>query len=234
MAKDKVKKETEEKVNTEPAEKAPAAAKKAKQKPEDTAPKRTKQEKIALQNLLFGTSEKKLMVSDEFLNNMAIKYISKRMKTINSNYESIHSTKIPELFFKYCDEIENCLEELIVLEPYYSFKNPVPTVYKRSFLNHKPAALTAMLHRVWKNTLQKHPLGKPEDEISEQAMNAYDDAINEMLKFRDRMTEDDLSLIDSFYKQVHGEEEPEMPEEDAAPEEAQGPAESEENTADEQ
>ena len=61
------------------------------------------------------------MVSDEFLNNMAAKYISKRMKTINSNYESLHSTKIPEMFFKYCDEIESCLEELIVLEPYYSF-----------------------------------------------------------------------------------------------------------------
>ena len=86
MAKDKVKKGTEEKVNTEPAEKVTAAAKKAKTKPEDTASKRTKQEKIALQNLLFGTSEKKLMVSDEFLNNMSSKYISKRMKTINSNY----------------------------------------------------------------------------------------------------------------------------------------------------
>lgn len=234
MAKDKVKKGTEEKVNTEPAEKVTAAAKKAKTKPEDTASKRTKQEKIALQNLLFGTSEKKLMVSDEFLNNMSAKYISKRMKTINSNYESIHSTKIPELFFKYCDEIESCLEELIVLEPYYSFKNPVPTVYKRSFLNHKPAALTAMLHRAWRNVLQKFPLGKPEDEIPEKSMNAYDDAINEMLKFQDRMSEDDLSLIDSFYKQVHGEEESELPEESTDGEEAQGSAESEESNSDEQ
>lgn len=231
MAKEKTKKETEEKKTTEPAEKKPAAEKKAKQKPEDTVPKRTKQEKIALQNLLFGTSEKKLMVSDEFLNNMAAKYISKRMKTINSNYESIHSTKIPEMFFKYCDEIESCLEELIVLEPYYSFKNPVPTVYKRSFLSHKPAALTAMLNRIWRNALQKYPLGKPEDEISEKAMECYDEAINEMLKFQDRMTEDDLSLIDSFYKQVHGEEPEPLEKETAEGEEPQGSSESEENAA---
>ncbi|MGN0608237.1 MAG: hypothetical protein ACI4J6_03475 [Oscillospiraceae bacterium] len=232
MAKEKTKKETEEKETSEPAEpaeKKPAAEKRAKQKPEDTAPKRTKQEKIALQNLLFGTSEKKLMVSDEFLNNMAAKYISKRMKTINANYESIHSTKIPEMFFKYCDEIESCLEELIVLEPYYSFKNPVPTVYKRSFLNHKPAALTAMLNRIWRNALQKYPLGKPENEISERAMECYDEAINEMLKFQDRMTEDDLSLIDSFYKQVHGEEE--LKEETAEGETPQESSENEENAA---
>lgn len=230
MAKDKVKKETGSKENAEPA------AKKSRQKPEDTALKRTKQEKVALQNILFGTSEKKLMVSDEFLNNMAIKYISKRMKTINSNYEYIHSTKIPESFFKYCDEIESCLEELIALEPYYSFKNPIPTVYKRTFLNHKPAALTGMLHRAWKNALQKYPLNDSEDEISEKAMDCYDETINCMLAFQDRMTENDLSLIDSFYKQVHGEEELAAPPEETAEadEEAQGSSESEDDPADEQ
>ena len=36
----------------------------------------TKAGKIELQNLLFGTTEKKLLVSNEFLNSMTIKYVS--------------------------------------------------------------------------------------------------------------------------------------------------------------
>ena len=44
----------------------------------------SKNEKIQLQNILFGTTEKKLMVSNEFLNSMTIKYVSKRMKLINT------------------------------------------------------------------------------------------------------------------------------------------------------
>ncbi len=207
----------QEQVNEAPA--ASSKGKKVVKTIEITAPKRTKQEKIALQNLLFGTSEKKLMVSDEFLNSMALKYISRRMKNINTAYENIHTTKLPAVFFKCCDEIEESLEELIILEPYYSFKNPVPSVYKRNYLKNKPTILTAMLNRIWKHTLQKMPLPDNIEDISDKAMLYYDETINSMLECQDKMSEEDLSLIDSFYKQVHGEEEDIFPQEAESPEE---------------
>ena len=164
----------------------------------------TKAGKIELQNLLFGTTEKKLLVSNEFLNSMTIKYVSRRMKSINTCFESISNTKIPSRFFHYSDEIENCLEELIVLEPYYMFKDPVPSVYKKNFLLKKPELISKMLVRAWKFALQKHPL-KDEDNIDPKVMAAYDAVINEMLAHKEQLSEDDIFLIDDFYIQVHGE-----------------------------
>ncbi len=165
--------------------------------------KTTKPEKIALQNILFGTDEKKLMVSDEFLHNMAVRYISKRMKSINESSAHISNSKAPSSFFKCCDDIEKCLDELIILEPYYIFKNPVPSIFKKNYLVNKPALTTAMLKRTWKHVLQRVPL---EDPVPQQNIPVYDEIIGEMLRFSNRLSEQDLSIIDGFYKAVHGEE----------------------------
>lgn len=165
----------------------------------------TKAGKIELQNLLFGTTEKKLLVSNEFLNSMTIKYVSRRMKTINTCFESIANTKMPSRFFRYAEEIENCLEELIVLEPYYMFKDPVPTIYKKNFLLKKPELISKMLSRAWKFALQKHPLKGDAENIDPKVMAAYDAVINEMLAHKDQLSEEDIFLVDDFYIQVHGE-----------------------------
>lgn len=167
----------------------------------------TKARKIELQNLLFGTTEKKLLVSNEFLNSMTIKYVSRRMKSINSCFENISNTKIPSRFFRYSDEIETCLEELIIIEPYYIFKEPSPSAYKKNYLLKKPELITKMLSKAWKFALQKHPLKDDIENIDPKVLAGYDAIINEMLSFKDQMTEDDLNLINSFYIQVHGEEE---------------------------
>lgn len=170
--------------------------------------KNDKATKVALQNLLFGTNEKKLMVSDEFLNDMALRYISKRMRAINQNYENIHNTKSAESFFKYVDETEKYLDDLIKIEPYYIFKNPVPSIYKVSFEEQLPENTTEMIKHSWKNILIKFPM---QDPIPNANMEKYDAVINELLSFKDRLTDEQLSLINEYYVEIHGQ--PEEPEE---------------------
>lgn len=166
----------------------------------------TKNEKIQLQNILFGTSEKKLMVSNEFLNSMTVKYVSKRMKLINSYYENIHLTRSPSKFFRYSEEIEKMLDDLITIESYYTFKNPAPSIFKKSYLESKQELITKMLNRAWRSIVQKHPI-KNIEEIDEKVMVSYDMVINEMLCYKEFLSEDDLTLVNNFYIQVHGEEE---------------------------
>lgn len=167
-----------------------------------------KQTKIELQNFLFGTSEKKLMVSDDFLNGMTIKYISKRMRIINAAFSNLHTTRSAVFFFKNTAEIEKYIEDLITLEKYYPFKNPVPSIYKRNYLAHKPAAITGMINRVWKTALQKYPIkdGAAPEDISPAALDFYDQVINELLSQKDNYSEKDMEMINSFYIRIHGDQ----------------------------
>lgn len=208
MAKDKTPKAPKEpKPKKAPKEKKEIEKKKS---PEALNPilKLDKQTKVELQNFLFGTSEKKLMVSEEFLNQMIVKYISKRMKIINTAYSNLHTTRSAIFFSKNAQEIEKHIEDLIVLEKYYPFKNPVPSIYKRNYLAHKPAAITGMINRVWKTALQKFPLKSDElpEDIDPAALDYYDQVINELLSQKDCYSESDMELINSFYNRVHGEQ----------------------------
>lgn len=206
MAKEKNAKEAKEKVIKE------KNIEKSSKKKVPAAPnpilKLDKQTKVELQNFLFGTNEKKLMVSEDFLNGMTIKYISKRMKIINTAFSNLHTTRSAVFFFKNTADIEKYIEDLISLEKYYPFKNPVPSIYKRNYLAHKPAAITGMINRVWKTALQKCPLKDdtaPED-ISLTALDFYDQVINELLSEKDNYSEKDMELINSFYTRIHGDQ----------------------------
>lgn len=209
-------KEKKEKVKKEKEPAAPKTEKAHKKKnPIEVNPilKLEKPEKVELQNYLFGTAEKKLMVSDDFLNEMTIKYISKRMKIINTAFSNLHTTRSAVFFFKNTAEIEKLIEDLIILEKYYPFKNPVPSIYKRNYLAHKPAAITGMINRITKSAFQKFPLKEntPPEEIDPKAMAFYDDIISEMISQKDNYSEQDMEMINSFYIRIHGEqvEEPE-------------------------
>lgn len=198
--KEKVVKEKEKETERVSKNKTPAAP--------NPILKLDKQTKVDLQNFLFGTSEKKLMVSEDFLNGMTVKYISKRMRIINTAFSNLHTTRSAVFFFKNTAEIEKYIEDLIVLEKYYPFKNPVPSIYKRNYLAHKPAAITGMINRVWKTALQKFPLkddASPED-INPAALDFYDQVINELLSEKDNYSEKDMEMINSFYTRVHGEQ----------------------------
>lgn len=189
--------------NTSPEPETVKAPVHDKTKPALPQRKLKKSERIALQNILFGTNVKKVMTSEEFLMDMTAKYISKRMKIINLNYENMRNTKQPSMFFKYYDQIETCLDDLIKIESYYTFKQPIPSAYGKILKGKLPEMITQMLNRAWKNILQKYPFAEP---VPEQSMEQYDAVINEMLTYRQHYSESDLTLIDSFYRSVHGDE----------------------------
>lgn len=114
-----------------------------------------KAKQVELQNIIFGTNEKKLMVSNEFLDEMTKVYISKRMKSINNAMSSVSTTKSPRTFFGCLDSIHDSLKELIALEKYYSFKKPVPTEFKKNLEAKKDKYVLAMINRAWKNANTK-------------------------------------------------------------------------------
>lgn len=163
------------------------------------SPNQNKLKQIELQNIIFGTEEKKLMVSPEFLDEMTKAYVTKRMKNVNKMSEFIVATKSPRKFFTAYDSLIKDIDELINLEKYYTFKKPVPTEFKRE-INDKIARYTEnMINRAWKDANKQNkfqPDGKREPVL-------YGPFLDEMLEFRDRYSPLQLDLVDNFYQSVY-------------------------------
>ena len=160
-------------------------------------PHKTKQ--IELQNIIFGTEEKKLMVSPEFLDNMSKSYVSKRMKKVNKMVETVAMTKSPRRFFKAYDSIMTNLDELINIEKLYSFKKPVPTEFKKKVEEKKDHYIECMIKRVWKSVNQKSGINPGEKKDPQ----IFGPVLAEMLEYRERYNDVMLDLIDSFYNSVY-------------------------------
>ena len=166
------------------------------------APAYDKKKQIELQNIIFGTNEKKLMVSPEFLTEMTKHYISKRMKTINQTMEGIAATKNLQSFFNYFDTIFEALDELIVLQDYHTFKEPVPSVVKKTLLAKKGRYIIALLNRIWKDANLKAKY----DARSEIPRKVEDFApvLDEMLLYMEQYTPDSIDVLNKFYSSVYG------------------------------
>ena len=177
-----------------------------------------KQRQIDLQNIIFGTDEKKLMVSQDFLNDMAKNYVSKRMKNINKMSENIAATKSPRKFFNCYDSMINDLNELIKLEKehLYVFKKPTPTEFKKLIKSKKDRYTENMINRAWKEANQRNyfQAGDKRDPVK------YGPFLAEILEFQDRYSRVVLDLVDTFYISVYDESfrKPEIEELPPAPE----------------
>lgn len=181
----------------------------------------SKAKQVELQNIIFGTNEKKLMVSNEFLDEMTKVYISKRMKSINTATTNISTTKSPKAFFGYLDSIHSTLEELIALEKYYQFKKPVPSEFKKNLEEKKDKYILAMLNRAWKHTNNRANYD-PTAGIP-RSPEQFGPILDEMVEFRDQYTDAIFGHVDRFYTSVYEHSidyvEPE-PEEELSEEEA--------------
>lgn len=166
------------------------------------APAYDKKKQIELQNLIFDTNEKKLMVSPEFLAEMTKHYISKRIKSINQNMEGIAATKSPKNFFSYLDEIFIALDELIALQKYHTFKEPIPSVVKNALVAKKGRYIIALFNRVWKEA----NLRVLYDPNSEQPRKVEDFApvFDELLLYMDQYTPESIEILNKFYSSVYG------------------------------
>ncbi len=152
---------------------------------------------VALQNILFKTNEKKLQVSKEFLETVTQNYINKQMKTVNTCIESVYATKIPKVFFSDYDLAVSTLDELIVMEEYYEFKFPGPSDYKKRFIEKTGDNIDCMIGRLWKSVQHS---ASSEEELSEK----YKSAIEKLLVYRDRMTEQNMATINQLHISVFG------------------------------
>ncbi len=164
-------------------------------------PRVLKENKIALQNIIFKTSERKLMVSDKFLCDMTKKYISKHIKEINSLTSYMQTTKFPDRFFKFSFKIQENLEQLIIIEPYFIFTKPVPSAFKKDFLTKLPDSISHFISKNWKIITTRHPLS---ENMSPEQLLPYDTFIEGMLHYRDELSLNDIILIEGYYKVIHG------------------------------
>lgn len=112
--------------------------------------KKGNSDKIQLQNIVLGINEKKLEVSEEFLQNMTKVYISKRMKLINDTIGGFEQLSRVSLYFKKIAYVDRLLDELIAIEPYYIFKYPKPSEYKRQLEENEDNYISQILNRSWK------------------------------------------------------------------------------------
>ena len=172
-----------------------------------------KNKQIELQNIIFGTNEKKLMVSPEFLDNMTMQYISKRMKSINQKMEGIFNTKSPKTYFVYYDAILSELDELIAIQKYHQFKKPIPSEFKKNIESKKEKYILTMINRVWKSANMKANYDPTSGEKRDPAK--FAPVLNELLEFKDRYTSTTLDHIDRFYKSVYGYSMNEIPQDEA-------------------
>ncbi|MCL2053056.1 MAG: hypothetical protein FWG90_01255 [Oscillospiraceae bacterium] len=168
-----------------------------------------KEKNIKLQNTIFDMEERKLMVSPEFLNDAVLSYVSKRLNTINKHLANLSATKSPRVYFTYCDAMDSCLDELIKIEPYFKFKKPVPSEFKKLVLSKREHSTSSMMNRAWKSLLNRAVIidGKPENTLP------FEDLLNEISVYKDRMTQVNLTAVDMYYNSIR---KPEEPEEEAA------------------
>lgn len=166
------------------------------------APAYDKKKQIELQNIIFGTNEKKLMVSPEFLAEMTKHYISKKMKTINQTMEGIAATKNLQSFFNYFDTIFTALDELIVLQDYHTFKEPTPSVVKKSLTAKKGRYIIALLNRIWKDANLKAKYDARSD--VPRKVEDFAPVLDEMLLYMEQYTPDSIDVLNKFYSSVYG------------------------------
>ena len=178
------------------------------------SPNPAKQKKIELQNILFDTNEKKLMCSNEFLNDMTTNYVSKRMKNINKMTDGLVTTKNPHHFYSYCETIDHDLEELIRLEKYHNFKQPIPSEFKKILASKMDKYTEAMIKRTWRDISQKIGL----DAEGKRDPRYYGPILEVLLEYKDKYSRLQLELVDKFYKSVYGISFTEVPEPEPEPE----------------
>lgn len=134
------------------------------------------------------------------------------------------TTKNPKNFFTYCDVIDHDVEELIKIEKYHTFKEPVPSEFKKQLAAKMDKYITSMINRTWRDVCQKIGLnadGKRDPRF-------YGPVLEELLNYKDKYSKSQLDLIDKFYISVFDEsfrtikEEPEVQEPEVQESEAAG------------
>ena len=161
--------------------------------------KKNKFHMVQLQNIIFGSKEKSLMVSPEFLLRMSDNYVGKRLSAINRNLANMNATRAPANYFKYCDAVDSYLNELIIIEPLYDFKEPVPSEFKETILSNRDHSISSMLNRSWKKILNQSVTtdGIPENPVP------FEKLLSEIMSFENRLSPVHLTAVEMYRKSLY-------------------------------
>ena len=152
--------------------------------------------RVALQNIVLGINEKKMEVSEDFLDEMSKIYVSKRMKLINESVESFSGVQDIRVLYSKYTYINALLDELEKIEPYYSYNDPVPSQYRQMLEESKPGYVNQIITRAWRvlgyNTSTPCSQGEV-DHYFEVYRSLFED-----------LPEDSQRLIDELHRGVYG------------------------------
>ena len=158
--------------------------------------KKSDPERVALQNIVLGINEKKLEVSDEFLDEMTKIYVSKRMKLVNEAVESfINVQDVRTLYSKYT-YINALLDELEKIESYHKYNDPTPSEYRKMLEDSKPGYVNQIITRSWRILGYNTQTAASQNEV-ERFFGAYKPAL-------EILPEDSVTLLDELHKGVYG------------------------------
>ncbi len=161
--------------------------------------KQKKNELIMLQNIVLDIDEKKLQVSEEFLEKMTKIYISKYMKVVNEQAPDLTKTTTVALLFKKYDLIILNLEELIKIEPYYKFNRPGPTEFKFRLEASLPEYINGFISREWRKI--KPINGQIRDAVAESKCQKFFDSF---IPYESRLPQVCSDTLDKLRESVFG------------------------------
>ncbi len=160
---------------------------------------------VELQNIVLAINEKKLQVSEDFLEKMTKIYISKYMKVVNEHIADIGSVTGIGLLYRKYDIIMANLNELIKIEPYYSkFTRPIPSEYKAQLENSFEEFINAMISREWRKIKPMNGAVR-EDPMQETKCRAFFDSF---ASYEHRMPEASVTLLRQLHNSVFPPEKP--------------------------
>lgn len=154
---------------------------------------------IKLQNIVLNINEKKLEVSEEFLEKMTKIYISKYMKAVNDNVSELNKVaSAVTLFSRYEFALAN-IDELIKIEPLYHFSKPTPSEYKAQLESSLPDFVSAFISRSWKKVCPQADIKGIGDSFLEKKYRGF---FETFIPVEDKLPPRCVDMLDSLYVNV--------------------------------
>lgn len=171
----------------------------------DNESKQRRNKQIQLQNIVLDIDEKKLQVSEEFLEQMTKIYISRYLKVINENISSINKvTNIGLLFKKYDNAMKN-LDELIKIEDLHRFRHPTPSEYKEMIEERLDKFIMSLISREWRKIAPQNS-AETTDPVLEKKWKAFFASFE---PYEDRLTDNAKDTLEQLKNGVFPPEPPE-------------------------
>lgn len=176
----------------------------------DNERKKQRNKQIQLQNIILEIDEKKLQVSEEFLEKMTKIYISKYMKIVNENMANINKITNIGLLFKKYDCILKALDELIKIEELYKFRHPTPSEYKEMTEAHLNGFIMSLISREWRKIAPQNNSESVDPKFERKCRSFFDS----FTPYYDRLTNNARTTLTQLETNVFPPEDPEVKQED--------------------